>query len=456
MFDPLNMSLMDPRAMSYAGGGGGYYSPQQPMYQPNTYAPPPPPQPAPTGRQGQDGNDTEMSNINDPLSLLGGKMNATQTHPSNDKANRERRTYDVDKLDADYFPRVKGFHEVVSSNEALVGVVLQVLVLFNSVTTTMIVVSGFRQRVNPYNNPSFDGLSYFMTFFPLVYLLLLVPVFNNYYSERVFYFLLERGAVLNFSNQFTSLRYLVSSLIPGLFFYSFVFYVIVSVVVFLLFGGTSGEILIFVNNAGLGFGLYWYRLQSIEDRLVTMPSFVEHFSNFDGQASDIDLTSFNWASDYMKSAVVVQANDPTYSGALRQWYCDAMHFGTLKKLMIHFMHFVVVIVAVGLAFGYFFYMDNQAVKTRWETTLSPCVTSCASGAANASGLVLGSNSSTVSAKLCRFCVCSCYLTLKRRDTKTMDGCGSYFQPGILASQTVCPSSSDSCPTTCTWFPGWND
>ena len=72
MFDPLNMSLMDPRAMSYAGGGGGYYSPQQPMYQPNTYAPPPPPQPAPTGRQGQDGNDTEMSNINDPLSLLGG------------------------------------------------------------------------------------------------------------------------------------------------------------------------------------------------------------------------------------------------------------------------------------------------------------------------------------------------------------------------------------------------
>jgi hypothetical protein len=473
MFDPLNMTLLGPGS-AYGQSTGDYYGQQphpaaMPMYSsnPGSYVAPsqfqPPPASAAQQQQQEqreaaarrgiyERHDQEMSTLQDPLSLsLAAPAAAHAT-------KQERSVYDLHKLDADYFRQYEGFHEVVTDKEALFAVVVSALMLFNTVTTTMTVVSAFRQRVNPYNNPSFEALSLVMTFFPLVYLLLLLPVFNNYYSQKVFYFLMERGAVLNFNNTFTTLGYLISNIIPGLFFYSFVGYVILSVVIFFMFGGTAGEILIFVNNAALGFGLYWYRQQSIEDRLVTMPAFVEHFSNFDGEASDIDLTSFNRASDYMKKAVLVQATDPTYSSSFRQWYFNANDYSSLSQIGLVLLHWFFVLLSVGLAFGYFFYMDEQAVKVRWETIISPCVTSCGAGAANITGASLTRNTSwpLVSSATSSFCVCSCYKMLNRRDKATMAGCTDYFVSGLLAGTLVCPPAAVTCPATCTWFPGWND
>lgn len=496
MFDPLNMGADLGTGGYVPQQQGGYYSPSNsqqqlggypapqhmaaasmPVYSAYASPPPPPPPPALPMQQQQRQqpraqsvySQQEMTSMQDPLSLslLSGPAATAAASPAATSSGGspaahgtkkdDRMIYDLHKLDPDYFRRYEGFHEVVSEKQALLQVVISALMLFNTVTTTMTVVSNFRTRVNPYNNPSFDILVSIMTFFPLIYMILLMAVFNNYYSQKVFYFLIERGAILNFNNSYTAFGYLVSNALPALFFFSFVGYVVLSVVVFITFGGTVGDVLIFVNNAALGFGLYWYRQQSVEDKLVTLPSFVEHFSNFDGEASDIDLTSFNRASEFMKKAPLVQATDPTYSSSFRKWYFDANDYSSLNQIGLIVLQWSLVLISIGLAFGYFFYMDEMEVKARWNTVISPCISSCASGVANTTN-ALGNVSALplVSAGQCSFCVCSCYKTLNRRDKKTTTGCKDYFAPGTLARRTVCPAANLVCPDTCTWFPGWND
>ena len=80
----------------------------------------------------------------------------------------------------------------------------------------MLLMNSFRIRV-AIDNKTFFAVGSVITFAPLTYMLLSVCVLNNFYAERAYYYLLRRNVILDFPNDRTTLRYFVTSFVPGLF-----------------------------------------------------------------------------------------------------------------------------------------------------------------------------------------------------------------------------------------------
>jgi hypothetical protein len=413
---------------------GGYQ--QQPV---GGYAPPggfgqPPPQPYNGGYQQQPGT-------------LGGDFDATPLLAHQDShaimrieksaslAKREtalHRNFDIDTLQD-----IDGLQDMKASWQFRWETILGCWVMFNAVSTIMIILTNFRRAVSPqvkaeFGEASFNGYMDFITYFPLAFFLVAVLLFNNYYSEITFYMYLKRGCIIDFPPS-ANMRELLKRPLALFFLFILVGYLLAVFVAFVKFHATIGVYLIFANNLFVGIGMSWYRQQSIESKFVSISNFIQSFPDRDDSYGNMDEQSLHQASKYLQNVTLTECESASYSGYMRTFYWENRNYSTLSRIMHHVILLSTIGVMAGLCVAYFVVLRGIDLESLWKNEINPCVNSCIDGISNATGL------SPLPALTCATCTCRCMQNLQQRDSDIFGGCSEYWVGYGCGGVKACPS-----------------
>jgi hypothetical protein len=221
---------------------------------------------------------------------------------------------------------------------------------------------------------------------------MLVLLVNNNYAEQTFYEYLAKGVIIDFPDS-GSPRFMITRPRVWIFLVSFVGYVAFAAVVLIKWQASFGTIAIMANNLVVGIGLMWYNHQQIEDKFVSLTTFIQSFPDADGGYDNIDTVSLTSASSFLMDLALAETPEPSYTGLMRrmQWQRSELHcFG---KLMRHIGLTAVIVVLMAVCGLYFFFMDSRLEGSRFNNYVNPCVDVCRR-----------TNASTAT---CNYCISSC-------------------------------------------------
>ena len=250
-------------------------------------------------------------------------------------------------------------------------VCVQSYLLFNGVITIMSLAQayGVRKQVDPL-------LVYIAVFTPLVFFLLNVLLFNNYYSERAYYHYLEHNAIIDFpeSSVFASW---ITHPAPVAFLLTFLAYVGFMFYLFGITGGSISEIWVFMSNTVIGVFLFWYRHQGIESSLISLSDYIQSFPNKHKKCGTMDQEVLSDACMTLHDCALIGTRHMCYSGHMRDWWWgpDHLNLGPLKKVL----HFAVLLgIVAGAAFAaiYMLQTASQIQQHNWDAEVKPCVSVC--------------------------------------------------------------------------------
>ena len=194
-------------------------------------------------------------------------------------------------------------------------------------------------------------------------------MFNNYYSEQVYYMFLKRGAVISFPNS-QAPAYWTSTPTPLLF-----IIVLLAYLGFMLwyFGSTGASFptyYVFISNIVIQIFLFWMNQQSIEARFVTVSNYIASFKNKAGEREGVDATNLKTATGVLASAHLVVTKDASYTNYMAQWYWDKeKKYTAVHKLGIYLLWLAIIISVAAIALSFF---QNDMLgdqEKKWTDTI---------------------------------------------------------------------------------------
>jgi hypothetical protein len=411
--------------------GTGYAA--SPTYGDGSYSQPAPPAPPVNF-------DDILGRTNQPLL---GASDSKIFHIERVAGMSKREIYSHKNFDIDTLRDIEGLREMKYEWQFRMETVMGCWVMFNAVSTIMIILTNFKRGVDPklrdgYGETNFEAYMDAITYFPLVYFLTLVLLFNNFYSEITFYMYLKRGCIIDFPPS-ANFKELFKRVLSLLFILTTLGYLIAVIVAFIKFEATIGVILIFVNNLLIGIGAAWYRQQSIEGKFVSISNFIQAFPDRDGEYGNMDEQSLHSASQYLMNLSMTEADEPSYSAYMRQFYWRNKNYSAMWKLWHHFMLLVVIGGLAGLCVAYFIVLRGIDLKSLWNNELNPCINVCAEAVSRAVGL---------NATQCADCFCRCFQGLRQRDDTIFDTCSQH------AAVASCPIGGCPSMAFCKLQPYW--
>lgn len=357
----------------------------------------------------------------------------------------KRDVYPHANFDIDCLQDIPHLQDMKSGWQFKFETLLYTWILFNAVSTIMIILTNFKRQVPPATRAeyagSYDSLMDFLIYFPLAYFGLIVLIFNNYYAEMSFYLYMRRGAIIDFPPS-AKVKALFTSVVPLVFIIVTLAYAGVVVYAFIKFKATVGVIFIFINNVAIGIGLSWYRQQSIESKFVSISNFIQSFPNRDDVYGDMDEQSLHHAATFLTKLTLTEADTPSWTGYMRNFYWKNKQYPLWQQILHHCMVFIIIGVLIGLCLAYFIILRGLDLKSVWQNEINPCVTSCTTGIAIYNNSI---QTPTTLTGWCQRCVCMCLNTLNQRDDDVVGKCGDF------GSSHLCDQAGVTlCPGKCTW------
>lgn len=348
----------------------------------------------------------------------------------------KREIFDFDKYDIASNPFIPCMLEAKPPTDSQKDVAVTVMLLFNSITTIMVLLTNFKRNADPEVVQEFgsdwDTLTNLMIYAPLGFFLMLILAINNYFSERVFYEYLNRGILVDFP-QTGEFSYIFKSCKPLVFVVLFVAYTALCVGVMLKGRATVGIIISFCLNMGVGIGKMWYFQQSIESRFVSLSDFIMCFPQRDKVTASkeqrekervsavMDESNLKHAAYYMKRVVLNSTASPCWSDAMRLHRWHSQNSSGAQILCFHVSVWMFILVLIGSCVGYFTYQGQQDIVATWSYVVNPCVQTCANVTKAVGGNSLFSNVT------CDACLCSCMHGYHKIHDAYTSKCVDHFQ-----------------------------
>ena len=453
---------MDNQPLMYPPPGGGHPGYPPPGGHPYGHAPPPPGPygggfagaPPPGGYGAPPPGGVGYPTIGAPAVGMDSKPLFQITKDEN---LPPRETVDHDKFDIATLQDIDRLEDMKNPWAMRVELLVAVFILFNGITTIMIILTNFRRAVNPsdrdaFGRDKFDKLVTFIEYFPLFFFVNILLLFNNFFSEKTFYMYLKRGAIIDFPES-GGIKYLLTSPIPLLYLLVTVLYGGVTVVTLLKFKASLGVLIIFVNNLVVGVLMTWYRQQSIEAKFVSLSVFIQSFPDRKDEYGNMDEQSLNSATKFLQNLTLTEARSPSWGGYMRNFYWKQQNVSGVAMVCAHLFVWAIMLALAGVSVAYFVIVSRQDVETRWKQEVAPCVNSCVAGLTN-----MTSSGFATTPERCQFCVCSCLKSFQQKDETVIGKCGDFLCPASNQKPfcSLCPTDT-SCPSVsyCAAFPWWD-
>eukprot|EP00759_Apiculatamorpha_spiralis_P044786 PhF_6_TR41663/c1_g1_i1/m.63161 len=248
-------------------------------------------------------------------------------------------------------------------------------VLFNGVITLMGLAWGHLKTVSDQDMKT-GAVMYIAVYGPLVFFFLYYLVFNNYYSEQVYYMYLKKGALISFPLS-AKPGYWVGTPTPFLFVIFFLGYL---GYILWLFGSTGAPFptyYVFISNIVIQIFLYWMNHQSIENRFVTLSNYISSFKNKSGEREGIDSTNLTTATTVLNNSTLVDNKNASYTHALTTWYwINERKYGTFSIIMIRFLWLGIIAAVAAIALSFFQNDMLAANEKAWTDQINPCLDVC--------------------------------------------------------------------------------
>lgn len=331
----------------------------------------------------------------------------------------KRDVFDHDKYDIDVLQDTPDLGPMKTDVAFMRDAVLNAYVLFNTVTTIMLVVDNFKRSVSPdlryqYGEDSFAVIFGLLTYMPLGFLLVVILLFNNFYSERTFYMYLRRCAIIDFPMSY-GVGYIMTHIRSILFVLFWLVYFLFGIGVMIKFEAGVGTIFIFSNNLIVGMMLAWYRQQSIESKFISLSDFIQSFPDRNGTLGNIDETSLHRAALFVERLTLTETQEPSYTDYMRLFWWKNKQYSTATMVCHHFSVWFIIFAMSGAAVGYFIFLQGRELKATWLNTVVPCATVCRSAFLNVSYAITPPSI----VLQCTTCVCRCLSQLDQLDPKVL-------------------------------------
>eukprot|EP00760_Papus_ankaliazontas_P004960 PhM_4_TR12300/c1_g1_i1/m.76786 len=195
----------------------------------------------------------------------------------------------------------------------VLGSVVQGYLMFNAIITIMGITFSFHRTVyhEQSDSASFVEESFVAIYSPLIFFLLYFPLANTAFSEVMYYKFLAHGALVDFPDTGTPL-YWYRDVRPMMFLFVFLLYVGYLLYYFGNYGAVWTTYMTFFSNLVVGIFLTWFRMQSIEYRLVSLSDYVQSFQGDEGEYGDIDKVSMTRALRTLNKITRLECVFPSY------------------------------------------------------------------------------------------------------------------------------------------------
>jgi hypothetical protein len=227
----------------------------------------------------------------------------------------------------------------------------------------------------------FEVVFMVLTGIPLVFFSLLLLLVNNNYAERSFYHFLVRGVIIDFPESGDP-KYMIARKRVWAFAFVFIGYFVFCVVTLIKFAAPFGTIAIVLNNLAVGVGLLWYKHQTIEDKFVSLTSFIQSFPDEDGGYDNIDTVSLTAAAGFLMSLSLAESREPSYTGLMRTTYWERSGLTLPARILRRVGLIGAMAVCCGLCVTYFYFMDRRLELAMFNTQGNPCVAACVAASGN--------------------------------------------------------------------------
>ena len=429
-----------------------YYPQGQPMMPPQPSYQPPPPQHNPAAIDPLDADDDD--------DILG-------------KPAKRRDMLNFENFDPALLKKIPGTKEFFPLWMMQLDVAITLLVLFNSITTIMIIIAQFIDRVPneetvEFGRDNYQILKWTLIIIPLISFLMLVLMVNNYYSRATFYFYLERGAIIDFPES-SSPKYIFTHLVPWIFIILFVFFFILVVYMMAKFNATTGQIIIVCTNLVIGVAAMWYKLQSIEDKFITISQFLQKFPDSTGEYNNMDSHSLDLASKAMNNLILLKTEHPCWGNTMRHRWWKEKNWTLEWMIGVNVLIFVAVAILAGVGIGFYYMSVREDEKKRWKTEIAPCVRACQAALSNGEGIPIDQAGKGLPVPTpqwlqssCQMCICLCTRRFYVRHTidslcksglEAAIGTDSEFDSGMQCvgdGYNYCPDTA-VCKNTYSWY-----
>ena len=363
-----------------------------------------------------------------------------------------RPVLDVRNLDLHDYDKAKGLDRFKRPAQIGAETVIAVLVLFNAVSTLMIINTTFAQAVpaserNAFGSPElFQFLTSMVTYSPLAFLLIVVFMANNAYSELAFYSCLKRWCILDFPASGHRGFILTSGMGIG-FLLFFAWYLALSLGTFFVYRASVGVVVIFCNNLLIGVGLAWYRQQSIESKFISVSDFIQAFPDREGEYGNIDEVSLHWAAEFLRGITLAESDTASFRSRMRRHMWRLHGMPESKKVLHHVGVFGTIFILAGICIAYFQILQSVDAKQRWTDRIDPCARACAGAAERAaSAWAVAINPSTFTSQAtCHDCICTCIKSMGYLMKEALADCPEHDP---TADIRFCNGPRPVCPTSC--------
>ena len=235
-------------------------------------------------------------------------------------------------------------------------------------------VSTSSSRVSLVGRQNFDIMVGVLSYFPLLYILLVVPRFFTLRSHLLWNEFLMRGVIIDFPPSNTP-PFLFTHSRPMVFILGTTFYFGYSVFVFSLFGAANSVLLLFFKLVFIDIGLSWYTWQTVEKSLISLSRFIEAFDDRSSAGgANIDKYTCTRAAKFLPRLRPAQAKCSYLSYTHRYGInrrSDVLYKWTVRLAGMG--------LAVGLGVGAVFYFDrvsSNAERKVWQTAVGQCSRVC--------------------------------------------------------------------------------
>lgn len=299
-----------------------------------------------------------------------------------------REVFDFEEMDLTKRAKVEKLRKMKPDYVFYIDSILNVFVLFNAISTVMIIMTNFRgsvpgpQQTMNGSHQSFVYLFDTLTYAPLAFFLMIVLFVNNHYSERTFYLYLTHRVIIDFPESAQPL-YMIKRPRAVLFLVYLIGYVGLAIFVLISYAADFGTVTIFANNMAVGVGLLWFKAQSIEDKFVSLSTFIQSFPDETGDYDNIDATSLGTASEFLTNLTLAESRDPAYTSLMRLAWWRRENFAAHHRFVRRVAILVLILALAGGCFGSFFVLTNLHKKAAYERDINPCVGACVRVASNA-------------------------------------------------------------------------
>jgi hypothetical protein len=258
--------------------------------------------------------------------------------------------------------------------ELPIGAIVKVITLVLSMAAMMSAATAFiggipTARQSQFGGARFTAVTIIMVFGPMLFSPMVLIIYNTYMSEKAFYVLLRRKVLIDFPDS-TAVSDLVRNLYPCLFIVVALTYLCFSLWAFIYFGAELGIWIIFFKQFLIEICLFWWEMQTVEDKLVSLPKFIE---SCDDRKDDpkIDVYTVERAASLLKSFRPVSTR-ASYKAFTAKYAMKRDKTKYIVRLLI----FIVVGGLCGLA--YLSYKQDEAAqeKDQWKSAVAPCVEVC--------------------------------------------------------------------------------